>query len=86
MIYNDEDQTIVSDIIFDKQILKVKANQYYIVVVFEDKTLIFDTQNLQVLDKVVTCINKRGLCLLHEKKVITFCEDSGVLWIWNFES
>lgn len=63
----------------------MKANIDLIVVVFENQTVVFNTQNFKFRDNIPTCPNKYGLCALFSKTVISFEKDPGKLRMKNYE-
>ena len=85
ILFNDQDSNILADIKFADPILGVKANTDLIVVVFENQTVVFNTQDFKFRDNIPTCPNEHGLSCLYSKTVISFEKDSGKLRIKSYE-
>jgi len=66
IVWDDHSNKVRSEIAFDAglEILNVKLSKDIMMVVFENKSLIFDFVTLKLIEKIFTCKNTKGLCAI----------------------
>lgn len=75
MIWDDNLNRCIGELLFRKPVRAVKLRRDRVVVILEHKTYVYELATLKLIDQIETFLNPRGLCVLypHVDKTILAC-------------